>query len=120
MAQSPSEDDRRWLLERARDPNEELEVRKDALFWAGQTGRIDADDLKGLYETLPDPELKEQVIFALAHDGSRESVTALMEIAEGEDDAGLRERAVFWLGQSDDERVPEFLLRIIRGGEGGR
>jgi hypothetical protein len=39
-----------------------------------------------------------------------------MEIARTEQDADLREQAIFWLGQSNDPRVPEFLLGLIRGG----
>jgi hypothetical protein len=36
-----------------------------------------------------------------------------MEVAENPENAELREQAIFWLGQSKDPRVPEFLLRII-------
>ena len=32
-----------------------------------------------------------------------------------EQDSELRERALFWLGQSKDPRVAEFLLELIRG-----
>jgi hypothetical protein len=40
-----------------------------------------------------------------------------MEVAENAENGEIREQAIFWLGQSDDPRVPEFLLRIIgRGG----
>jgi len=31
------------------------------------------------------------------------------------DDPELRENAIFWLGQTDDPRVPEFLLNLVRG-----
>jgi hypothetical protein len=43
-------------------------------------------------------------------------VDAMIEIARTEEDPELREQAVFWLGQTDDPRVPEFLLELIRGG----
>lgn len=116
VGQSPGEEDRRWLLDLARNGQEPIELRKNALFWAGQSGELAVADLAGLYESMPDREMREQVIFALANGGSREGVTQLMEIAENETDAQLRQRAIFWLGQSDDPRVPEFLLRIIQGG----
>ena len=40
-------------------------------------------------------------------------------VAEALDrDPELRQRAIFWLGESDDPRVPEFLMEILRGGGG--
>ena len=37
----------------------------------------------------------------------------LFEIARTESDQELRENAIFWLGQSDDPRVTEFLEQLI-------
>jgi len=37
-----------------------------------------------------------------------------MEIARTEEDPELKSRAIFWLGQSKDPRVPQFLLSLIR------
>ncbi len=52
IAQGNSADSRRWLLERARDRSESVDVRKNALFWAGQTGGLTAAEMKELYGTL--------------------------------------------------------------------
>lgn len=108
----------RWLLDRAADTSEELEVRENALFWAGQAG-APPSELVRVYRTAQDPELREQAIFVLSQargDQATAAVDALMEIARTEEDAELKERAVFWLGQSRDPRVAEFLLELIRGG----
>jgi hypothetical protein len=60
--------------------------------------------------------MKEQVIFVLSQSAQEsEAVDQLMMIVDDEDDADLKKNAIFWLGQSDDPRVAEFLLRIIRG-----
>jgi HEAT repeat protein len=115
ISQSPSAEGRAWLLERARDRDESIDIRKHALFWVGQMGGLQASDLEGLYSTLDDTEMREQVIFVASQSGEREAVDFLMEIARSEDDVELRERALFWLGQSNDPRVAEFLLTIIRG-----
>ena len=114
IAQSGGPEARAWLLERARDPDESTEVRKNALFWAGQTGGLEAVELQGLYATLTDPEMKEQVIFVASQMSGEEAVDLLMEIARVEEDRELREKAIFWLGQSKDPRVAEFLLSLIR------
>ena len=39
-----------------------------------------------------------------------------MDLARTEQNDELRKRAIFWLGQSNDPRVAEFLLTLIRGG----
>ncbi len=119
IAQNPGEGTLSWLMERALDSNESMEVRTIALFWAGEAG-LTAQQALEVYRTAQAPELREQAIFVLTQVAAdTESVDALMEIARSEKDPELRERAVFWLGQSDDPRVADFLLEIIRGG-GGR
>lgn len=106
---------RDWLLERVRDRNEPLEARKNALFWAGQIGGAVMAELQGLYGTLEDHEMKEQLIFVASQDGGAAAVDFLMEVVREEEDGELRENAIFWLGQTDDPRIPEFLLSLVRG-----
>jgi HEAT repeat protein len=116
IAQTSSAEGRRWLLERARNRDESVELRKNALFWAGQMGGLEAADLQGLYDSLDDTEMKEQVIFVASQMRGEGAVDFLMEVATTDEDRELRERAIFWLGQSNDPRVAEFLLTLIRGG----
>jgi HEAT repeat protein len=113
IAQAGGEESRQWLLERAIDPSEDKEVRTNALFWASQTGAFDIAELRDLFRTFTDPEMREQLIFAASQQNESEAVDFLMEIAEDPENGELREQAIFWLGQSKDPRVPEFLLRII-------
>jgi len=113
IAQSGGEDARAWLMGRAMDTAEDLDVRKTALFWAGQNGGIRAAELKQLFASLTDMEMKEQVIFVASQADGAEAVDFLMDVARNEGDGELRQRAIFWLGQSDDERVAEFLLELI-------
>jgi len=116
VAQSGERADGDWLLERALDRGEPIDVRKNALFWAGQMG-MDVARLAELYSSMSDREMKEQIIFVLSQaSDEREAVDELMEIAREERDTELQKNAIFWLGQTDDDRVPEFLLSLIRGG----
>ncbi len=115
IAQGKSADSRSWLLARARDRSESVDVRKNALFWAGQTGGLTAAEMKELYGTLSDPEMKEQVIFVASQRNEPEAVDFLMDVAKNEKDKELRERAIFWLGQSKDPRVADFLMSLIGG-----
>lgn len=115
VAQKGGQEAREWLVARAMDRQEELEVRKNALFWAGQKGSFTLPELRELFHDFRDPELKEQVVFVASQRREAEAVDFLMEVAEDEANGELREQAIFWLGQSKDPRVPEFLLRIIGG-----
>ena len=115
IAQANTPETRRWLLARAQDRNESVDVRKNALFWAGQTGAITVAELKGLYGSMPDREMKEQLIFVASQRKEAGAVDFLMDVARTEPDRELKERAIFWLGQSKDPRVAEFLLSLIRG-----
>lgn len=112
LSQRPDQAALDWMLERARDTSEEVDVRKKALFWAVQGG-VDVAELDGLYATLPDREMKEQVIFLYSQRSGPAAVERLIEIARNEEDPELRKKAIFWLGQSRDERAAEFLLELL-------
>ncbi|MDB4882557.1 MAG: hypothetical protein JWL95_1323 [Gemmatimonadetes bacterium] len=102
----------RWLMQVAADPKHSVETRKQALFSAGQSG-VGIAELSALYPKLPDRELKEQLIFVLSQHSETAAVDRLMEIARRDSDPELRKKAIFWLGQSRDPRIKEFLLDII-------
>jgi len=113
IAQEDSEESHEWLMDRVMDASEDMEVRTQALFWVSQHGGFSIAELRSLFGSFDDPELKQQVIFAASQKDDRESVDFLMEVAENPENGELREQAIFWLGQSKDPRVPDFLLRII-------
>jgi len=66
-----------------------------------------------LYSTMDDQEMREQIIFVTSQRRETAAVDLLMKIAETDPNDELRSKAVFWLGQSKDPRVAEFLLRLI-------
>ncbi len=114
ISQRNTDANRQWMVDRAMDASEDVEVRKNALFLAGQMGGFQTSELRDLYGSFDDPELREQVIFVASQRSGTEVVDFLMEVARTEEDAELREGAIFWLGQSDDPRVADFLLGLIR------
>jgi HEAT repeat protein len=114
VAQNDDEEESlEWLIGIAKDKDEAMELRTRAIFWAGQMGDLPVDALGSLYEDAEDREMKEQVLFGIAQQDSKEAVTLLMEIARNEDDVALKTNIIFWIGQSDDSRVPSFLEEII-------
>jgi tetratricopeptide (TPR) repeat protein len=101
----------RFLLDVARDPAQPLDVRKKALFWAGQSSELPTAEIARLYDAMPDSAMKEQLIFALGQ--RKDGIDKLIQIARNEKNPRLQARAVFWLGQSRDPRAAEVLKEII-------
>ena len=95
------------------NPKEDIELRKKALFWAGQSG-VSIQEFAGLYDRMGDTELKEQIIFVLSQrQTDKAAIDKMFDIARTEKDPELRKKAIFWLGQSHDPRVQQFLIDLI-------
>jgi len=112
MSQVGGDDAVTWLLAVAGDRNESVEVRKNALFWAGQTEGAGAR-LIALYDAVTDRDIKQQLIFVYSQADDDASLRQLMDIARNETDHDLRENAIFWLGQSDTPEALAFLEDLI-------
>jgi len=92
---------------------EDIELRKKALFWAGQSG-VAIPEFAALYDRTGNTEMKEQIIFVLSQRQSdKAAIDKMFDIARNEKDAELRKKAIFWLGQSRDPRVQQFLIDLI-------
>lgn len=102
----------KWLVDIASDPTESIEMRKKALFWAGQSG-TSLPELFGLYDRLNNREMREQLIFVYSQRSEKAAVDRLIQIAKTEKDPELRKKALFWLSQSGDPRVAELLQEIL-------
>ncbi|MEN8145535.1 MAG: HEAT repeat domain-containing protein, partial [Gemmatimonadota bacterium] len=102
-----------WLMERALDANEDIELRKIALHWAGQSGEVQMAALIALYDRTDDRDVKEQLIFVYSRRDEAAAMDKLLEIARTEADPELRKNAIFWIGQSGDPRAEDVLLEIL-------
>jgi HEAT repeat protein len=113
LSQQRGAGNEQWLMNIAVDSKEDIDLRKKALFWAGQSG-VAISDLSALYNRMGDAEMKEAIIFSLSQRPSdRAAIDKLFDIAKNEKDAELRKKAIFWLGQSRDPRVQQFLIDLI-------
>ena len=112
MSQRESNDGTRWLLAQARDAQQPMEVRRKAVFWAGQ-GRASVADLKSLYSAASEPRLREHVIFVLSQKNDEAATTALIDIARSDADREMRRKALFWLAQKDDPRVTKLITDMV-------
>jgi HEAT repeat protein len=115
LSQQRGAGNEQWLMSIALNAREDIELRKKALFWAGQSG-IAIPELAQLYDRMGagDTEMKESIIFTLSQRQSdRAAIDKMFDIAKNEKDAELRKKAIFWLGQSRDPRVQQFLMDLI-------
>jgi len=110
--------DGQWLARIAGDASEPLRLRKNALFWAGQSG-APLSELIQAYDRMPEAEMKEQVIFVLAQRREQQATDKLLDIARRDRDPRMREKAIFWLGQRNDPRTADLLLEILERRPGG-
>lgn len=113
VSQNRNPENGQWLLSIAENEREQTQLRKNALFWLGQSRALDLNALGGMYQKLQDREMKEQVIFVISQRRETAAVDKLLEIARTERDRELRSKAIFWLSQSKDPRVAKFLEEII-------
>jgi len=112
VSQVEGRESQQWLLGVAGDANENIELRKKALFWVGQSD-LPVSELFTIYDRLANREMKEHMIFVISQRDEKAAVDKLIQIARTETDRELKKKAVFWLSQSDDPRVAEFLASLL-------
>ncbi len=113
LSQMGGADNYRWLMDIALDSKEDIELRKKALFWAGQGRTVDVTDLVRLYDSMNDREMKEQLIFVYSQRREEAALDKLFQIGKNDPDRELRKKAIFWIGQSRSPRAAQYLQELI-------
>lgn len=103
-----------FLIDVAGKDNDQ-ESRKKAIFWLGQ--KAGERSLNALKDTLDgsdaDTEVQKQAVFAISQRSKDESVPLLIKIARTHANPAVRKQAIFWLGQTGDERAVDFFKEIL-------
>lgn len=106
------------LLRLAKNDRAPSSSRKNAVFWLSQYAGDAAT--RGLTELVDDDtedrEVREQAVFALSQLPRDQGVPVLIRVARTNRDPGIRRKALFWLGQSDDPRVLRLFEEILTRG----
>ena len=105
----------RWLIERALDEREPFELRKKALFWAGQREETPIAELVRVYRDADNRKLREHAIFVLSQREDEAAVDELLRIARSDADTEMRGKALFWLAQKDDPRIEKLIADLVLG-----
>lgn len=113
ISQLGGADNTNWLVDLAANKQESVEMRKKALFWAGQSNEVSLDRLTGLYDRMDDRDMKEQMIFVYSQRHEGAALDKLIDIAKHDTDPELRKKAIFWIGQSHDPKAAQYLQEVI-------
>jgi HEAT repeat protein len=107
----------RWLIERALDEREAFELRKKAIFWAGQREATPTAELVRVYRDADNTNLREHTIFVLSQREDEAAIDELLRIARSDSDTEMRGKALFWLAQKDDPRIKKLIADLVLGNE---
>ena len=113
ISQIGGADNTNWLMDLAANEQEGIELRKKALFWAGQSDDVSLERLTGLYDRLKNRDMKEQMIFVYSQRNEGAALDKLIDIAKHEPDPELRKKAIFWIGQSHDPKAAQYLQEVV-------
>lgn len=113
VSQMGGTDNYRWLMDIALNENENIELRKKALFWAGQGRTVDIADLVSLYDRTKNRDMKEQLIFVYSQRREDAALEKLFQIGRNDPDRELRKKAIFWVGQSRSPKAAQYLQELI-------
>ncbi len=104
-------DDAISLLIHLAKKGEPYKIQKEAIFWLGQKASDRCtESLKEIVYSKEKTEVQKQAVFALSE---QHNITALIEIANTHPNPKVRKQAIFWLGDSGDERALDALIEMV-------
>jgi len=90
-------------------------VRRQSIFWLGQ--KASEESVKALKAIVDDSDeetkVKESAVFAISQLPTDRAVPMLIKIARSNNNPKVRENAIFWIGQKDDEAALKFFEEIL-------
>jgi HEAT repeats len=92
------------------------QVRGQALFWLAQRAgqKIAESAINDAIANDPETEVKKKAVFALTQMPAGQGVPLLIQVARTNRNPEVRKQAVFWLGQSKDERALAFIEEVLK------
>lgn len=100
-----------WLLALAKNDDESLEARSNAVRRAAQT--MDIPSLGKFYDSVAQQQLRSSIIDALSNRPEGAATDKLLDIVKTGTDPRLREQAIYALTRKKDPRTTQLLLDVI-------
>jgi hypothetical protein len=91
-------------------------VRGQALFWLAQRAgqKVAESAISDAIANDPETEVKKKAVFALTQMPKGEGVPLLIQVARTNHNPEVRKQAIFWLGQSKDDRALAFIEQVLK------
>ena len=91
-------------------------VRGQALFWLAQRAgqKIAESAINDAIANDPETEVKKKAVFALTQMPAGEGVPLLIQVVRTNRNPEVRKQAMFWLGQSKDDRALAFIEEVLK------
>jgi len=91
-------------------------VRGQALFWLAQRAgqKVAEKAINDAIANDPETEVKKKAVFALTQMPSGEGVPLLIQVVRSNKNPEVRKQAMFWLGQSKDDRALSFIEEVLK------
>jgi hypothetical protein len=91
-------------------------VRSQALFWLAQRAghKMAEGAINDAIANDPETEVKKKALFALTQMPSGEGVPLLIQVARTNRNPEVRKQAMFWLGQSKDDRALRYIEEVLK------
>jgi HEAT repeat protein len=102
----------RWLLELAKNRNEDTGLRREALARI-HASALSIQELGQLFDALSERELRYAVVSQLASRDDPAAVDKLIEIARSGTDPQVRRQAISALARKNDPRTTRLLLELV-------
>jgi len=99
------------ISKKHKDPD----LRANALFWLSQND-VSIKKITAIKEAVyndTDQKVQEKAVFALHELDNKTGLDELINIAKNHNSTRIRKKAIFWLGESNDERAIEALEEIL-------
>ena len=96
-------------------------TRRDAMFWVGRFAAAKVtrhgEDIAAMADDDGDDrdDARDAAVFALSQLRGKQGVEPLLEVARSHKDPQLRQKAIFWLGESGDPRAVALFREILEG-----
>ena len=113
VARIGGDQNEQWLLSLAKNEDESIDVRQNALRSVARTA--DIASLKRFFDGVSARPLREEIINALGSRKEPEATEKLIEIARSGTDPQVRRSAINTLSRRNDPRTTKLLLDIIDG-----
>lgn len=91
-------------------------LKNEAIFWLGEKKSPKVMKFYEEYAFANNPiETTKALLFSIQNYGTSESLDLMVKIAKNHPDVKIRKEAIFWLGQSKNEKAIKALEEIIEG-----